>query len=273
MEDYDRALEIYFGLKSKYETQNKREINKIIKDDKMSKSEKQRAIRDYKGKCVLCRRNVNTIFEQTETSYVAQCGSTDTTKCKLDIRITKPNVVIASDEMERINKEQEAINNNIRLLHLRTLFGKIDSTQLQKEHLELMTQKKETDELAKMLTEEYEKKNNLTEKAIKRKELTKKIYQQVELVRNKLKEYYEKRRILDETSSTMKTYERTVYKEIVDIHSDIIYPYVEELREINYDSVFIEEDNMRKLLIKIERIIENKEIYLDDYNIESLIYS
>lgn len=85
--EYIEALHYYFKLKDKYDTMN-RDLRRTIFRQAATKNMGKRLVREYKPKCVNCKRPVGTLFELKDEKYSAICGDPNrATKCNLDIQL------------------------------------------------------------------------------------------------------------------------------------------------------------------------------------------
>lgn len=270
-EEYENAIKLYFNIKNKYEKLYNKLMNKILNDDGFTKKEKRTKIKSIVVPCVYCKRKVNTIFKQENRKYVAYCG--DLKKpCKLDIQITKPNVVNYKDEYVNIKESQENLNEQLTILKLKYLFNHIDDTQLDEQFHEITKEKQELGDLYKTLSEEIERLHNSIERNDKRKKLN----YIIDLQLQKINTLHTELNNIVKTSDDKSSYNEII-RQIVDIHNDNIYKFNEKLRYINNDIVetndfYTTNGNGKGITLnKQQYSFENNHIFLEPYEIDSFV--
>ena len=102
--DFLEALNNYYRLKYNYESSLDKEKNTIIQNNNLSWKEKRLEFKNYKPKCINCKRPVGTLFSRTydEKEYTrilkAMCGDLQN-PCNLNITLnigyidTIPNII------------------------------------------------------------------------------------------------------------------------------------------------------------------------------------
>jgi len=102
--DFLEALNNYYRLKNNYESSLDKEKNTIIQNSNLSWKEKRLEFKNYKPKCINCKRPVGTLFSRTydEKEYTrilkAMCGDLQN-PCNLNITLnigyidTIPNII------------------------------------------------------------------------------------------------------------------------------------------------------------------------------------
>ena len=73
--------------------------NKIMKNEQISIVEKRERIGEIKMMCVLCKRNVGTLFTQKNKHYRAICGD-KVQPCKLNIDLKAGMIINVNDSLE-----------------------------------------------------------------------------------------------------------------------------------------------------------------------------
>jgi len=87
MANFNKAINEYYKLKQKYEEQIKKKTDIIKKNTELTKREKHLLYTEQKKKCILCKKDGGTIFEDKNNILSAVCGSKS--RCKLDIKIQR----------------------------------------------------------------------------------------------------------------------------------------------------------------------------------------
>ena len=130
--DVKEALNEYFKLKNKYETQLATYKTKIINKNFLSKREKKIEYSKIKPKCILCKRPGGTLFTTTyipdtdkSESYrelKAVCGIV-ADPCNLNIRIHLAKLEMLPEVLENIQKEIKGATSEIIQNKNKLLFG------------------------------------------------------------------------------------------------------------------------------------------------------
>jgi hypothetical protein len=83
--NFKDALQKYFQLKSKYETDLHKARKKAFDSVKSKKEGKRKAL-EVKPKCIKCKRSVGSIFQRKDEKFIAICGD-EKQPCGLDIEL------------------------------------------------------------------------------------------------------------------------------------------------------------------------------------------
>jgi len=261
MSDYEIILEEYFELKSGYEKKYQSKKGAIINNNKISKKEKQKLIRNLKMPCIKCKRKVNTVFYDKNGVYGALCG--DSVKpCGLNIEISKQKTINLKEQIYDLDEKISTHEFEIKRLKLSHLFGLIDDNKL--------------DEIYQIQKEDYKsdtlfRENLETQLIINTNELDRR--EQISLLK---KEYYE---TIKEIKDNMKDYMVNDNKEGL---SNAVELYVETLTDINdklrsnkYEYSGIEEEMIKMdeipnvNIIQIENTKDMFEYILEESEIKS----
>lgn len=123
---YIDSLYDYFKLKKEYEDELHNARKKVFEKQPNKKMGKKEASR-VKGKCVNCRRPVNTVFTVKNKSYIAMCGDINK-PCGLKIEIY--NGVHYPNDFIYINKENlDSVKTMIIKQKLDTIFNYISNEE------------------------------------------------------------------------------------------------------------------------------------------------
>lgn len=131
-ENLKKYLDEYYKLKNRYETNNQKEIRKILNNQDLSWKEKRSKYQRIVPKCVVCKQSGGTIFstkyiEATKNrSLKARCGN-KASPCSLNILLNTGKYISAPKyitEIEGINKELKDIlirdKNNLMFGYMKT---------------------------------------------------------------------------------------------------------------------------------------------------------
>jgi hypothetical protein len=84
---YKEAIYKYFKLKKNYETGLKEKIAAIKQQTKDNQRKRRILLASLKGNCIICKRNVGSIFTKEDNYYRALCGDVGKNPCRLNIKI------------------------------------------------------------------------------------------------------------------------------------------------------------------------------------------
>jgi hypothetical protein len=232
--DVSEALNNYFKLKLKYETQIMNNKRKIITNQTLSKREKRAEFLKLKPACINCKRpggtrfNV-TFFPETENEsfrqYSAACGIISD-PCKLNIKIQLGNVELLPNVLNNFqtsisNSKKKVIDNKNKLL-----FGYLTTE-------EVLTNFEELKYLIEMDTSLYDSYltnyNDVVDNDQNKLdfiEATKNYYALIEQIKNCMKK-------MTETTNVQYA------KDAVVIYETLLVPLLEKLRLLKYNESFV----------------------------------
>lgn len=124
------ALNEFYKLKNKYESDYNKDKQKLIKNKALSWKEKRNEFKQLKPKCINCKRPVGTIFsvkhlgkENEDTRELkAICGSL-TEPCNLNITINPGTTYNIMTHIRELEKDNENYKNEIIEYKNKLLFG------------------------------------------------------------------------------------------------------------------------------------------------------
>jgi hypothetical protein len=260
--DIKEALNEYFKLKSKYETQNMTNKKKIINKNFLSKREKKTEYNKLKPKCINCKRPGGTIFStvyvsetDSEESYrrlQASCGIISD-PCNLDINIQLTKVELMPQLLESIEKEIKEYKNKIIEDKNKLLFGFINTDDA----LEKFENIKEYINNLSSLYEQYlEKYNTIVDNNDKQQELNESI----------TNFYIETQKIKDCIIKMNETNNIQYATDAVNIYTKTIMPLLNNIRELKYNETFVwhNEDTNTCNLMQNKYSISNLSFYSSD---------
>ena len=136
-QSYVDALNDYFRIKNKYETDERSMKRKVYNRAPTSRMARQ-AINAVRMPCVKCKRKVGTVFKQLDNKYIALCGDTQN-PCQLNIQIYKGESIHYEPWMYSFKESSEAFHEAIIQQKLDTLFnyiGEEESLQIFKTEMD-----------------------------------------------------------------------------------------------------------------------------------------
>lgn len=129
--DIDKALEIYYSLKNKYDEKLLAQKMKIIKNTSLSKKKKKLLISNLMPGCINCNQKGKTLFTQKDNILIALCqaSKSDGSKgCNLDIQIDRGDVEQIFILNKFMNEEVNDYREKIIKTKLDLLFGHINES-------------------------------------------------------------------------------------------------------------------------------------------------
>lgn len=124
-EDIIKSMDKYYKLKADYEKKYMKTIKNIKDNDSLSTPKKKKLIKAIKPNCVKCKRNVGTIFTNTDRILTAKCGDS-VTPCGLDIKIHRGSIITELKAADYWQNEIENDKFNVIQTKLNFLFGFIN---------------------------------------------------------------------------------------------------------------------------------------------------
>jgi len=253
------ALNEYFKLKFKYETQIIANKKKIISNPTLSNREKRSEYLKLKPKCINCKRPGGSIFKinyikETDTidshrQYTAICGII-ADPCNLNIKIELGNIELLSNLLNQIQKELSDLKNNVIEDKNKLLFGYLTTEQV----LEKFDELKDDINVYSSIYEKYLENYHFIVDNDKKKNL----------LNESITNYYLLIIQIKECITKMKETENVQFaKDAVHIYQDNLRPLMNKIRELSYDEtkVWYDIDSNTCNLIQIK------------YSIQSLSYS
>jgi len=253
------AINEYFKLKYKYDTQIIANKKKLINDITLSNREKRSEYLKLKPKCINCKRPGGSIFltsfiKETDKvdshrQYSATCGII-ADPCNLNIKIEVGNVELLSNLLNQIQKEIKELKDTVIDDKNKLLFGYIDTEQA----LENFDDLKDSISLYTSIYEKYlENYNNIVDNVKKK-----------EILDETITSYYIFIEQIKECISKMKDTENIQFaKDAVNIYQDNLIPLMNKIRNLSYDETKVWHD----IDANTCNLIQNK------YTIQSLSYS
>lgn len=117
-----KEMNDYYKLKQKYDNQITSMKNTILKNDDLSKKDKRRRFQQLKLRCIQCRNQGGTLFENKKGLLRAVCGNT-AAPCNLNIVVKKGQYVNIQELDEEYLRQIEVLKRDIIEIKLKLLFN------------------------------------------------------------------------------------------------------------------------------------------------------
>lgn len=272
--DVKQAVNEYYQLKNRYEESKKDVIKKIMSDDKGSRKEKIKKVRNAVFKCINCGRDGGSIFVKENMNFLtAVCGNTKN-PCNLNITIVS-SLGHLDYEIQYYKKETEMAKQKIIQTKMNTLFGYIKeetSVEIFKQHME--TIKKNNTYYGRNFVENsyYEMQNDPKKTSIISRKMAD-VHEKLAEIRRNMEEYANtgNKKILEAVAQKQKH-----IHDAMNVIRSIKYPIHEMVKETDYNLVddegnFIDESKAPKMVLNV---LKQYPYNFDDYlnpNLEELI--
>jgi hypothetical protein len=251
------SLNEFYKLKNNYETEITKEKRKIIKNKELSWREKRTEFKNYKPKCINCKRPVGTIFSIKHNpsnefrELTAICGSV-TEPCNLNIIINPGVTFNMLDHIKELEKDNDEYKNSIIDDKNKLLFGYIST---EKAIANFDNLKDAIGDINYLLNINYE----TLFQVIDNKDTEEKI--------EKLKE--ETYILINDIKQSIKDYNSTndiqLVRDCVEIYINQLQPKLKELMALKYKNNLVEyneDDNTYTLIQKKYTILDLEDNYV-----------
>ena len=253
--DYVESLHRYFSIKTKYETDTKLARRPILSK---ARSRKQRVnlMREFRPKCLKCRRPFGTIFEQRDRRYIARCGNAGD-PCGLNIQLYRGNHTFGDSLVYLFQYQMEMTKESIISQKLDTLFSYISEAQ-------------STEKFKKQL-KEYSIDNTIYRDVLNSFNELHYSPHKRELVRNKITQIHElkntMKRMLEEFR---KTDNLETLRTVTDIYIHEYLPEIHNLRLLNYEVMEMIEVDESCMRIEGEDVCATRKLFQRDVALPKL---
>ena len=312
-EEYSKAVNIFFSLKSSYETKIKNDRKKM-KKNAVNKGDYEKLLEKYKPKCVNCKGFGGTDFKINNGFYLAECNAPD--KCNLNIKIkrgmyantntyshtvkenmdkikmniikNKLNLIFKLDNEEVIINEFDTLKNEFRTFSEKDKLIKMYNDKLNKvlwsEYEDFYDNKKdeqdkdnieETKGESKQISEE-KRKRNLEKESIEKEKLIKIIERRIDEDIRQFNNYLKEYR-------NDKVKNKDKLRTALSLYIENIKPFTSKLFNLKYEEFIIEENMIGggfgkkpeiEYVFKLKKIsTENSSLKLDNFVIENLHFN
>ena len=232
----DDQINEFYKLKHNYEIKIQDQKNNILKNDKLTLTDKKNKYRRLTANCVNCARKVGTIFESKANRLTAICGD-KTRPCKLNINIHRGAYINLEELMDVFQTGVNDLKEEIITVKLDLLFGYDKETQVLDKFNKLK------DELSSDLeavmgykTQYISRVHNLDNKSILDDKL-RIFYNNVSVIKSTIEEYNETEQI-------------QLIKDMLVLYDNEMLPLLDEIRDLKYKHIAMEYDDGNYRLIR-----------------------
>jgi len=258
--NYKEAINQYFKMKRDYEIGIKSKISKIKNRTKDDKKKRRLLLSSVKGNCIVCKRNVGTIFKKKNNHYIAICGDIGRNPCRLNIRIFNGVSYNFFDDMHYFKEYTEKGMEEIIKQKMDVLFNYLSDKKATVLFERALKKYTDYNEGFTILYDEY-----------------KKIYEnpaKIELLRLKNERIYE---ILSEINEKLVEYKKTptnndLLREAVETQQKDLIPAVVALRNVKYETMSVVCDLVEKEGGEGLTVAPTCSLIQSEYNIDNFIY-
>jgi hypothetical protein len=261
--DFLEALNNYYRLKFNYESSLDKEKNSIIQNNNLSWKEKRSEFKNYKPKCINCKRPVGTLFTRTydEKEYTiilkAMCGDLQN-PCNLNITLNIGYIdtiqnIINADEKDKEKSKISIIKdkNNLLFGYITTEEALQNFDKLKKEIVDITSSLETIQSLWINISDNSEK-----EQLLKRNQ--EESYLIINNINTLIKQY-------DDTNN------HNFINDAVNIYINQLIPKLKTIMNLKYNVNFVEfiEEENAYHLIQQKLSIQNLEF---DYSKPSIVH-
>jgi hypothetical protein len=244
---FKKALNEFYRLKKIYDGKYDTFVRRIIRNDELSRREKQQKVATFKKKCINCEKNGGTKFTISSNELKAVCGDVND-PCALDIHIIKAMNSNIETDVGDFKSETDTMKEKIIVAKMNILFG-----YKTEEETETIFEKLKDDfevDFA-VLQEQQLKLNNILNNSMKKVELTRLDNESIfilEQMKVLMKEYNTKR-------------DDALIKEIVDTYHTRLQPLLVNRMNTKYVINRIEQDQEDGTFHLIQKKYNTLELY------------
>lgn len=259
--NYKEAIIQYFKMKKEYENNIKSKIAKIKNKTKDNKRKQRLLMASLKGNCIVCKRNVGTIFKKNNNNYIAICGDVGKNPCRLNIKIYNGISYNFFDDMHYFKEYTEKSIEEIIKQKMDVLFNYI------------------TDKKASVMFEsELKKYTDFNSGYTILLDKYKEIYEnpaKKELIRLKRERIYA---ILEEIVERLNEYKknplnRDLLKDAMEIQQRDLIQEIEALRKVKYEQMTVICDSVEKEGNEGLTMAPKCSLLQNEYKIDTFVYS
>lgn len=235
----DEAINYYYALKNKYETNIQNKKDRIIENTLLSRKEKREKILQIEKKCILCKKEGGTVFSNKNRTLKAVCGSNP--PCSLNIEIKLGRTMSGDDSLKMFDEAIEADKLDIIKTKLDLLFNFITESEAIKKFEDYRVDFLNDSKIREELLIEVLNETNNPDKQLKREALTVELYENILEVKRLVASY--------------KSEEKSEYlTEAMETYTGKIVPLEAAIRKLKYNYNIVDIDLTDK--IPIYNIIE-----------------
>ena len=236
--NYAEALDNYFRIKHKYESELLTEKRKAFSKGKTKKDAMQRS-RSVVKKCLNCRKSGGMSFKTTSDRYTASCGNSHN-PCKFNIELTRGSYLLSETYLDAMGDILNDTRQIIVKQKMDAIFEYVSEDTSSRTFKETM---KRYEEDSSLYNSEMKNFNELYNNAKQSDDIKKRqviiynINQKIKLLSNEYKE--------NRTTSALKV--------IVNIYQSELIPEMENLRRLKYDIMEVIDDRLVQIEVHPSR--------------------
>jgi len=224
--EYVECLQEYFRLKREYETKAKQLRKKAYEQTGSTNKKIQRE--QVKVPCISCKRKVGTLFKNQNGKYIAMCGDKEK-PCSLDIQLFKGSFIPLEDQIDLFRRDIEDSKEKIIVQKMDTLFNYVDEKTAIDDFQRILKDFQSSSVIYKKFSDKYADLFENETRKLQRSRKQAEIYKILEDV-EKMKEEYEK------------TGNHTLLVDFTKLQVDDLIPAIQQLRNLTFDTMYVEED-------------------------------
>ena len=251
-EDYKKALNNYFQLKKKYETN-------ILNDKKKLKITGGN-IEEFIPKCIICKKPGGTIFKNTKKQYHCYCNANGE-KCRLNIKLKKGENNHFFEHLHYVKERTELSRQIIIMTKLDILFDYVTTNYVARELDSQLEKEQINSDMGGTLLQRF---HEIFTNA-KKQELQYKILSDIQELQQQLLDKKEAAQLISNENDNDRN---ILIREIVEIQIKKLKPLLENLRKAKYDEMYVTQiesensDIVQNVLVQIEHGVDK---YINNY--------
>jgi len=236
--NYVEALDNYFRIKQKYESELLQKKRNAFSKGKTKKDATRRSL-SVVPKCLNCLQSGGMSFKITNDSYTASCGNSQN-PCKFNIELTRGSYILSETYLDVIDEIMDDTKQIIVKQKMDALFEYISEDTASRAFKETM---KRYEQDSKLYSEELKNFNELYNNAKQADDIKKRqviiynINQKIKMLTDEYKE--------NGTTSILKV--------VVNIYKTELLPELENLRRLKYDVMEMIDDRLVQLEVHPSR--------------------
>lgn len=261
---YEEILDHYYKQKDAYGKEIHNYVQSIVKDPLLSRKEKQNKYKQFKPKCINCKRPVGTIFltkydkETTSRILSAMCGDR-TNPCKLKMVINTGNVQLFPEVIKEQEEDIKNSKNDIIIYKNRLIFKYITEEDAVKVFEKIKASITDTTLTLSYYLEEYLNIVDSKEKKANAQRILEESYINTDIIKECISKF-------DNTNDTQ------YVKDAVDVYVKKLKPLLDEGMKLKYNVCFVEHDDNKCYLIQRNYGVKDIEFYLKDPEVVENIF-
>ena len=266
--DISDAIHAYYKLKKKYNSKYESTKSKIIKSD-VSIKEKRTRIKNYKRKCVKCKRDCGSFFYKEENMLIAKCGD-ETQPCDLNIKINVGSYMNLNALHDVINKDIESCKREIVNIKLKLLYNIEREDIIEKQFSEMKNMYETLNTgLENVLDDFNERKIIEIDDLTTSDKVNKDTIININNIKIKNTINSFKNLIENYNSETMIDKKYAILEEAIDLYINDLQEILKKQKELVYEINTMIQEKDENTLVQIKNLYENMEFVLSEPEILS----